>query len=92
MRHLVELGCSWRFVGDGGARRAASWGGCAATFEDVSPYLPGLPGPRRAQPVAAVLSGAKATTAALSEEYEAQGEALPEAAARPVSVGSAGRR
>ncbi|MFJ9339550.1 hypothetical protein ACIRP0_09685 [Streptomyces sp. NPDC101733] len=42
--------------------------------------------------MAAVLSGAKAATAALPEEYEAQGDALPQAGARPVSVDSAGRR
>ncbi|MFD8020997.1 ASCH domain-containing protein [Streptomyces lavendulae] len=62
-----------------------------AIYDDLPPYLLGFPGELRDQLVAAVLSGAKTTTTGLLEEYEREGEPLPEPGDRAVLVDSAER-
>lgn len=51
----------------------------------------GFPGELRDRLVAAILAGRKTTTSCLYLEYEADGEALPEAGRREVVVDSSGR-
>ncbi|MEU3775056.1 ASCH domain-containing protein [Streptomyces sp. NPDC032472] len=58
------------------------------TYEDLPPYLLGIPGPLRDQLVATVLSGAKTATTGLLPEYEAEGEPLPAPGDRAVLVDS----
>ncbi|MET8755518.1 ASCH domain-containing protein [Streptomyces sp. NPDC004667] len=63
-----------------------------AIYDDLPPFLLGLPGEQRDQLVAAVLSGAKTTTTGLLEEYEREGEPLPEPGGRAALMDSAGQR
>ncbi|HEX4061005.1 MAG TPA: ASCH domain-containing protein [Streptosporangiaceae bacterium] len=51
-----------------------------------------FPGPLRDQLVAAILNGAKTTTTGLADEYEREGEPLPEAGQHQAVIDSAGRR
>lgn len=51
-----------------------------------------FPGPLRDELVAAILAGDKTSTTGLLEEYEREGEPLPEAGQRAAVVDSAGRR
>jgi uncharacterized protein YhfF len=60
-------------------------------YDDLPPFLLGFPGELRDQLVAAVLSGAKTTTTGLLEEYEREGEPLPEPGGRAALVDSAGQ-
>ncbi|MFD9572282.1 ASCH domain-containing protein [Streptomyces sp. NPDC059982] len=59
------------------------------TYEGLPPCQLGFPGELRDRLVAAVLSGAKTTTTGLLEEYEREGEPLPEPGTRVVLVDSA---
>lgn len=60
-------------------------------YDGLPPFLLGFPGELRDQLVAAVLSGAKTTTTGLLEEYEREGEPLPEPGGRAALVDSAGQ-
>ncbi|WP_371679284.1 ASCH domain-containing protein [Streptomyces sp. NBC_01276] len=62
-----------------------------AIYDDLPPFLLGYPGELRDRLVAAVLSGAKTATTGLLEEYEREGEPLPEPGDRAVLVDSAER-
>lgn len=61
------------------------------SYGDLPPYLLGFPGPLRDKLVAAVLSGAKASTTGLLAAYEAEAEPLPEEGQRVALVDSSER-
>lgn len=61
-------------------------------MDDLPPYELAFPGPLRDKLVAAVLSGAKTSTSGLFREYEAEGEALPQAGERFALLDSEERR
>ncbi|MEV4481130.1 ASCH domain-containing protein [Micromonospora coxensis] len=61
------------------------------TTPDLPRFEFAFPGPLRDQLVAAVLSGAKTSTTGLLQDYELDGEPLPEVGARAVVVDSVDR-
>ena len=64
----------------------------SAGEKDLPLFEFAFPGPLRDKLVAAVLSGAKSSTAGLLQDYEIDGEPLPVAGSRAAVVDSAGRR
>lgn len=62
------------------------------SIDHLPPYELAFPGPLRDKLVAAVLSGTKTSTTGLFREYEAGGEALPQAGERFALLDSEERR
>ncbi|HEY1919194.1 MAG TPA: ASCH domain-containing protein [Streptosporangiaceae bacterium] len=61
-------------------------------YEDLPTSEFAFPGPLRDQLVAAILDGSKTSTTGLADEYEREGEPLPEPGQRQAVLDSAGKR